>query len=668
MATPSSSTTTPSPRPMYLQAAVVVPPSASVSKQDPNDDKEERQQAIQKFLASAELSQVGWRRFPHERGPQPATRPLMRPCTSARPIRSALVLAFPPRGPLFFCDFHVYIDRVLTVPLFPRRQLARGLRTRLAYASFKAANNLTRNTLPDLEAQALSHATSAKVLSAKVPSNHYNNPATQGNGAVGTATPSRTPRKGAMAPPSVTASATQSLYASLLQPPPSKRARTIHNPQDPPLTPSQKARPSTPSRKTGKGSRAAHSAQAKTKGRKEDKGKRKASPRHATSSRHRVTPQSTLDSEGFADEDVDMKAAATLTSLLHSHPSKSATASSPRSSLSAGSDGGSMYSVQFVQSSTRSTAPTSQAPSGEPSFTLPASFPRASTPQRGHMRTQSLPHQGSLHFSGSTTPKGQMSTATRLQGTTTPVPPSDTEAADLMLFLATSPSPVRPASKEPAALRSLTGSGGLKGRVLFGQSQGGEDKSPRPLRREASGSFTSVTTEPGSDAGGAGSQDRITGAPATSSLLNPNHNRAGGSMQDVTLVQAAPPVPIAVTAQPAPAERVVHRLLPAPTSPTPAPRQRAEVFERPRSLPAPGDMKFAAPPTPNSAFNIAEYINVSPSPAAPGPAKQTTLRADVGRRLFEEHHAMPGGDVQGGVVAVPGSSLGAGIDLVKSQV
>jgi hypothetical protein len=45
-----------------------------------------------------------------------------------------------------------------------------------------------------------------------------------------------------MGPPApVTASAGQSLFASLLGPPPAKRARTIRNPEDPPVPAPSKA-------------------------------------------------------------------------------------------------------------------------------------------------------------------------------------------------------------------------------------------------------------------------------------------------------------------------------------------------------------------------------------------------------------------------------------------
>lgn len=460
-----------------------------------------------------------------------------------------------------------------------------------------------------------------------------------------------------MPPPTITASATQSLYASLLQPPPSKRARTIHNPQDPPLAPSTKPKHATPPRKSTKAARNAHSTQSKTKSRKEEKGKRKETARGTGSSRNRITPQSTLGSDGFVNEDVDMKAAATLTSLLHSRPSKSVTASSPRSSMSAGSDAGSTHSYsQYAQSSARSTAPTSLVASQEQSF---GGYPRASTPPRhGHVRTQSLPH---LRANGTTTPKSQAKpSGGRLAGSTTPVPPSDSEAADLMLFLATSPSPVRPASKEkdPSLLRSLSGNSALRGRVLFGQ--GSEERapsSPRPLQREATGSFNSVATEVTSETiasgSGSGSQERGAGVPATSSLLNPNHNRAStagssSSLKDAALAPAPNATPTA-----APLERSPTQLLPAPSSPT-----------RPRSVPVPGEAKPGG-----SAFNISEYINVSPA----GPAKPANLRADVGRRLFEEHHAATAGTAGGGGGGGESQNqsqgepvLGAGIDLVKS--
>ena len=74
MATPSSSTTTPSPRPSFLQAAVVVPPPPLAVKELALADDDQRQSAIQKILANAEVSSVSPRRFSSPRGAGPCLR------------------------------------------------------------------------------------------------------------------------------------------------------------------------------------------------------------------------------------------------------------------------------------------------------------------------------------------------------------------------------------------------------------------------------------------------------------------------------------------------------------------------------------------------------------------------------------------------------------------
>lgn len=495
-------------------------------------------------------------------------------------------------------------------------------------------------------------------------------------------------RRGTMPPPPpVTASATQSLFSSLLQPPPSKRARTIHNPQDPPVPPPSKAVPATPPRKSAtKAQRAAASSAAasKSKGRKDTKGKRRETGNAAGSSSRLITPQSTLGSEGFADNEDDMKAAATLTSLLLSRPSMSGSASSPRSSLSAGSDGGSSHSFShYAQSSTRTTAPSSLPQSNEPSFNAAYTRSRTPQPESRHARTQSLPHLGNLQGSGNTTPKAQVRAgSSRLMGSNTPHPPSDTEAADLMLFLATSPSPVRASTskdreaRDMAAFRTLSGNSALKGRVLFPTAgPANEDTAPsgsNPLRRDATGSFSSVLTvatdlidDPADD----GSQEHVVGVASQSSPLNPGNAKRSRS-SSMHLNVPAPPTII----PPTPTEENPVQLLPLPpSSPTPAPRPRAEPLERSASAPVP-ILAPSAPPTPGNAvpFNFNDFINVSPSPAATGPAaKLTSLRANVGRKLFEEHQTL-GGGAHGGNDSMPGhggpGGLGAGIDLVRSSV
>ncbi|GJE88575.1 hypothetical protein PsYK624_046580 [Phanerochaete sordida] len=597
MATPSSSGTTPSPRPPFLQASAVSPSTTPIAGKDSDQlDREERERAIQKFFANAELA-----------------------------------------------------------------QLARGLRARLSYASFKATHNLAQTNPSDLEAQTHDHAAAMKMSIGRSGSNHYNNPATQGNSAMITGASSRgLTRKGTMLPPSsVTASATQSLFSSLLQPPPSKRARTIHNPEDPPVPPPSKARPATPQRKTAKTSRVQSSSSVKSKSRKDVKGKK----RETAPSSRLITPQSTLGSEGFIDNDDDMKAAATLTSLLHSRPSVSVTASSPRSSMSAGSDGGggsTQSYPNFAQSSARTTAPTSLVPSAEHSFNV--RYTRSTTPPSSsrHARTQSLPHVGS----STTTPKTQVRPAdNRLSSTTTPHPPSDTEAADLMLFLATSPSPVRPTAskdrdgKDSPAFRSLSGATGLKGRVLFpGPGQGPDDRNApanRALRRDGSSTFGSTSSIEGdASQGGAAGPSRT---PIPSSPLNP-HARPAQRSND--------------PGEPGATDTRGAQLLPAPTSPT-----RARPLERSASVPVTAESRAAtAAASPmGPSFNLHEFLNVSPSPAAgAGSSKLTSLRANVGRKLFEENIGLNGGalgreNVAAGAPA-GGGGLGAGIDLVKSSV
>lgn len=368
-------------------------------------------------------------------------------------------------------------------------------------------------------------------------------------------------RRGTMPPPPVTASATQSLFSSLLQPPPSKRARTIHNPQDPPVPPPSKAVPATPPRKSPtKAQRAAASSAAasKSKGRKDTKGKRRETGNAAGSSSRLITPQSTLGSEGFADNEDDMKAAATLTSLLLSRPSMSGSASSPRSSLSAGSDGGSSHSfTHYAQSSARTTAPSSLPQSNEPSFNAGYTRSRTPQPESRHARTQSLPHLGNFQGSGNTTPKAQMRAgSSRLIGSTTPHPPSDTEAADLMLFLATSPSPVRASTskdkdaRDMAAFRTLSGNSALKGRVLFPTAgPASEDTVPsgsKPLRRDATGSFSSVltvATDLIDDPADGGSQEHVIGVAPQSSPSHPGNAKRSRS-SSMNLSVPAPPTVI----------------------------------------------------------------------------------------------------------------------------
>lgn len=245
----------------------------------------------------------------------------------------------------------------------------------------------------------------------------------------------------------------QNLYTSILALP-TPIARTVHNANDPPVPPSSRPTPSPrvrtvkPSPKSPAGGTRTHS-----KAKQPDK-KTVASPARRKAKRASVDKgkgkQQSRDVD--MDGDVDMKAAATLTSLLlhHHRGSIHGSASSPRSSID-GSETGSVYSYShFAQSSARST--TASSP--------PGSISSATTMTGG---TESSYRQ-------QTPPPGPPS-ANVHQSTPRPAP-TDNEAADLMLFLATSPSPTRPTPKprdpstyrslgnEPSALRS-------KGRILF---------------------------------------------------------------------------------------------------------------------------------------------------------------------------------------------------------
>lgn len=59
MATPSSSTTTPSPQLRYMQSGASTSQPVTSNGMESND-KEERELAVQKFLARAELSKVSY--------------------------------------------------------------------------------------------------------------------------------------------------------------------------------------------------------------------------------------------------------------------------------------------------------------------------------------------------------------------------------------------------------------------------------------------------------------------------------------------------------------------------------------------------------------------------------------------------------------------------------
>ena len=462
-----------------------------------------------------------------------------------------------------------------------------------------------------------------------------------------------------------TANATQSLYTSILSPPPTKYARTIHNPSDPPQAASSRSAVASQSRRGSKPSdtRSARSiaecTRAQAKSRKEDKRKDKRSSKGAQKGR---VP--TL-SAGRLGEDVDMKAVETLTSLLlQSRPSMTESASSPRSSISAGVEPSATHAYShFAQSSTRTTTATATAVnSAEPSFTLP-----------NHRSTTPPPHSlGAGPHSGDVTPKNT--------GAHRPHTPTDTEAADLMLYLATSPSPARPTTsrdkdaKDVAAFRALSGSTGLRatGRVLFPSAESGSDVGGS-LAKSGENSFMLGMSNEIADGEPGGRMD--TGEIAN--RASQDEPAVSSSKQSALTAQQLLPPPAIPATQPVSADSSCQTLIANPW---------------PSSYSSSSDHKsgLQAPPTPNNvSFNFNDFINVSPSPTVPprnvsaSKSGLSSMRADIGRKLFEEEQqrhqvpaktygdmGLPAGKMQGfddefGDGATS-RSLGAGIDLVQT--
>ncbi|KAG1896932.1 uncharacterized protein F5891DRAFT_1245404 [Suillus fuscotomentosus] len=566
MVTPSSSVTSASPPTTYLQ-----PYSPSTSMDVDPIEKEDRLKAIQKVMASTELSMV-----------------------------------------------------------------TRNLRARLSYASYKATHNIPHVKLIDLEAKTRALAAAPPRLigtkrKATTGNNYYNNPATQGTVA----------RRGAMAPPAVSATsalsvprshypttvtgsspnATQSLFTTLLGPPPSKQARTVRNSTDPPVQAAARSTAGSRSRGSDRASAVrsiAESTRAQSRSRKEDTTRSK--PKRGDKGKQKA---SVADSA-----DVERQAVATLTSLLQSRPSV-ASVSSPRSTLSTASDASSFQSLsQYAQSSARTTtAATSLLPSTESSF----SMPRAATPPRNSGdNIYSTPHT------------------------------NDEEAANLMLYLHTSPSPARPTTtrdrdtQDFAAYRALgSDSASLltKGKILF---PGQDTRSS--LRSECS--LTSETLPSSQDSTQPLSQ------PLRLDVASPGSLAPAPSLEQTII----PPTPTLSAES--------SSLLPSP----PSPSRRSDTSNGYSGSPS---SSLHAPPTPgNVPFNLNDFINVSPSPAftaAPRAAvslksgPSANLRADVGRKLFEEeqqrhHYQGTHGTVSGftDIHHDRGGVLGASIDLAST--
>ncbi|KAH7868405.1 uncharacterized protein C8R40DRAFT_842861 [Lentinula edodes] len=551
MATPSSSATSPSPPMAYLQPVVPIvpssqgPSSSSLSSLSPSTDSgegERRKKAVQKFLARAELSNV-----------------------------------------------------------------TRTLRTRLSYASSKTNHNITSPSLGDLEAQ--SQSTSSAVprsyaAKRKAPSQPVGNamPSPLRRGSLGPRprTPANTGNVGASTSTATTESNTQTLFTSILAPPPSNQARTILNANDPPVA--APVRPAmSPKVRNVNNDKAvksiAESTRAHAKSRRQpDKRKDKRKSRKAVD----------------ADGDVDMEAAATLTSLLlHHRPSIAGSASSPRSSID-GSEAGTPYSQQPI--------------SARSSF---SSIPPSNTASNA-----------SISYRSNTPPRSSNTNVQQQQGQSTPRPaPTDNEAADLMLFLATSPSPARPTTskdaRDAAAFHALTHSDNgnmmrAKPRVLFPTQGDFADESG--ITHPSSAVGTRLLNSDGFT----NSNISRTGTDVEPPVHHSTTDRSSSASQQHTAVQL----------QQQPASSTVHGtyLLPPPSLPS---SQRPTPSSFPSS---PSSLRNESSPRPEhpiaggqTDFNFSEYIHASPTRPGSGsghPANSQKanlgLRADVGRKLFEE--------------------------------
>jgi len=516
-------------------------------------------------------------------------------------------------------------------------QITRRLRAQLAYASYKAANNIPHVSLRDLETQGQSQTASFnRTVVAKRratgANNYYNKNASPKPTSAGTGL--RRGESAVMAPPTSTspgltastviagrsshndvASSQRStgqapnLFASILALPSMKQARTVHNPSDPPIPAPERSVQSPKSRVT-KTSPRKDTARPPSKAKPTNKNaKPVVSPnkrRKKTSSADKGKEKQRSD-DMDVDGEMDMKAAATLTSLfLHNRPSIAGSASSPRSSID-GSEAGSTYAQSLLsQSSTRITRqkqpPVSAAPSSS-ALPIEASF-----------RSQTPPPSGS-HRRQLSTPRAA---------------PTDSEAANLMLFLATSPSPARATTKDAkdaAAYRAL-GPGPLrsKGRVLF-QSNTTADRDPAG-HEDTSTSTAGTSYRTTSTLSRGGENSFCSSISSIGSELGPSAVTSDSSDHQSQLLPAAQ--------LPLPGSGIPTGKTDKPTSPSP----------KPGFVGIPGGGRNGNGDLATLDFNFHDFINSSPSPSRGADTEHSagttiarpniSLIADVGRKLFDE--------------------------------
>lgn len=543
-------------------------------------------------------------------------------------------------------------------------QITRALRSTLALAGFKAKNNVMTVPFRALEervraaspanppqsfypfgipstSNAMPNGTDKKRKASSSftnTSSYYNSPLGYGASSSSTGAGLQSPYSSYPYASSSTqaypgpSNATQSLFASILAPPPAKRARTIHNPEAPPvpapLPPSQPASRSPKkgsSRKSNKEAAAAAAAASKGSEKASSKSRKPASKakskaRNRANSVSSTRTRSSLGGDSTdAVNDTDIKAAATLTEILFSRTGTGTGTAmgSPRSSFSQAS----------VSSARSGAGPGSQPTSGlgmgvgalplSQSSSL-SSLSTASAPAeintRAHARTNSATSVGSIRaaeqqilaaavdamdvdglrrrsMTPTATSRGSMSLPSsqsqdqqsQSQPANAPTRAVDTEAADLMLLLANSPSPARPSVPRD---KDITRGVFAAGRVLFPSvGDGGKEKEK--------------------DGGGLGSPPLSQSAPVAA--RSPPRAAADPIV--------TPPTPRSADASPTSSQRT--EVMSASSQSQGRGRgQKADIEMSLGLLPAPpSPSRIPVGPQTPAAFDMNDYINVSPSPA-----------------------------------------------------
>ncbi|KAF9041023.1 hypothetical protein BDZ89DRAFT_1209161, partial [Hymenopellis radicata] len=382
MATPSSSATSPSPPMAYIPHAST-PSQPTPSPTIERFDRDNKKKAVQKLIARAELSNV------------------------TRSLRNRL-------------NYASHKTPALSRYIAPRdgEMLAQGSNPAMQFARSNTARRKPPANTTSFHGAGPSHGMGGMPNANSPLRRGASGPSNSASGLGSRHTFSNEPTRYSLGG--------QTLFTSILAPPPPQQARTILNAGDPPIAAPLRPEPSPREHGASVIRSIAEGTRAHSKSRRTDASpsRRKGKARASKPSR----PNDQVDADG----DVDMKAAKTLTSLLLQHRPSIAGASSPRSSFD-GSDAGSTQSYPIY--------PQGSAARGFPNPPPSQGGPSTSTSFREMTPPDTAPSQHQ----------------------TTPRPaPTDNEAADLMLFLATSPSPARPSkdannSRDQAAYRALGG-------------------------------------------------------------------------------------------------------------------------------------------------------------------------------------------------------------------